>query len=54
VADALTQLPPVQFDEAPAKLVRAPEVGEQTEQILQEMGLEWDRILELKAAGAIL
>ena len=45
---------PVQFDESPASLVRAPDVGEQTEQILQEMGLDWDRILELKAAGAIL
>ncbi|MGH7788497.1 MAG: CaiB/BaiF CoA transferase family protein [Candidatus Binatia bacterium] len=45
---------PVQFDEAPAALVRAPEVGEHTEQILQEMGLDWDRILALKAAGAVL
>jgi crotonobetainyl-CoA:carnitine CoA-transferase CaiB-like acyl-CoA transferase len=45
---------PVQFDEAPASLVRAPEVGEHTEQILLEMGLDWDRILELKTAGAVL
>jgi crotonobetainyl-CoA:carnitine CoA-transferase CaiB-like acyl-CoA transferase len=45
---------PVQFDESPASLVRAPEVGEQTEEILTEMGLDWDRILELKAAGAVL
>ena len=45
---------PVQFDESPAHLVRAPEVGEHTEEILQEMGLDWDRILDLKAAGAVL
>jgi len=45
---------PVQFDESPASLVRAPEVGEHTEQILQELGLDWDRILELKSSGAVL
>jgi len=45
---------PVQFDESPASLVRAPEVGQHTEEILQEMGLDWDRILELKAVGAVL
>jgi crotonobetainyl-CoA:carnitine CoA-transferase CaiB-like acyl-CoA transferase len=45
---------PVQFDEKPAALVRAPEVGQHTDEILQEMGLDWDRILELKAAGAVL
>jgi crotonobetainyl-CoA:carnitine CoA-transferase CaiB-like acyl-CoA transferase len=45
---------PVQFDESPAALARAPEVGEHTEQILQELGLDWDRILALKEAGAVL
>jgi crotonobetainyl-CoA:carnitine CoA-transferase CaiB-like acyl-CoA transferase len=45
---------PVQFDEKPAALVRAPEVGQHTDEILQEMGLDWDRILELKAVGAVL
>jgi crotonobetainyl-CoA:carnitine CoA-transferase CaiB-like acyl-CoA transferase len=45
---------PVQFDEKPTPLVRAPEVGQHTEEILAELGLDWDRILELKAAGAVL
>jgi len=45
---------PVQFDESPSVLARAPEVGEHTEAILQELGLDWERILALKAAGAVL
>jgi crotonobetainyl-CoA:carnitine CoA-transferase CaiB-like acyl-CoA transferase len=45
---------PVQFDESPARLARAPEVGEHSEEILQELGLDWERILALKAAGALL
>jgi crotonobetainyl-CoA:carnitine CoA-transferase CaiB-like acyl-CoA transferase len=34
--------------------VRAPEAGEHTDQILTELGLDWDRIVELKLAGAVL
>ena len=45
---------PVQFDERPTDLVRAPEVGEHTDQILTELGMASDRIAELKLAGAIL
>ncbi len=45
---------PVQFDESPTPLVRAPEAGEHTDEILAEIGLEWDRIVELKVAGAVL
>ena len=44
---------PVQFDEHPADLVRAPEIGEHTDEILTELRMAWDRIVELKLAGAI-
>jgi crotonobetainyl-CoA:carnitine CoA-transferase CaiB-like acyl-CoA transferase len=44
---------PVQFDEAPPELHRAPEHGEHTEAILLELGHDWDRIIELKTAGII-
>ena len=43
---------PVQFDEAPMGTSRAPEFNEHGDEILQELGLDMDRILELKAAGA--
>jgi crotonobetainyl-CoA:carnitine CoA-transferase CaiB-like acyl-CoA transferase len=45
---------PVQFDEQPAQLTRAPEHGQHTEEILLELGYEWDRIIALKEASAIL
>ena len=44
---------PVQFDERPAKLRRAPEHGEHTETVMLELGYTWERIAELKDAGAI-
>lgn len=44
---------PVQFDEAPGRAKRAPEAGEHTEEILLELGYDWDRIGELRAEGAI-
>jgi crotonobetainyl-CoA:carnitine CoA-transferase CaiB-like acyl-CoA transferase len=44
---------PVQFDGAPEKLVRAPEAGEHTDEILAELGLDWDRIVDLKVKGAV-
>ncbi|MBO2447653.1 CoA transferase [Actinomadura barringtoniae] len=44
---------PVQFDVTAPRLRSAPEFAAQTEEILQELGMEWERILALKAAGAV-
>ena len=44
---------PVQFDQEPTVLRRAPEFAEHTETILMERGISWDRIAALKACGAI-
>jgi crotonobetainyl-CoA:carnitine CoA-transferase CaiB-like acyl-CoA transferase len=45
---------PVQFDETPPQLRRAPNHGEHTDEILLEMGDDWERIIALKESGAIL
>ncbi len=45
---------PVQFDEQPNVLTRAPEHGEHTDEVLQELGLDWDELIRLKTENAIL
>lgn len=44
---------PVQFDVTVAESGPAPEFAAQTEEVLLELGLDWDRIIALKTAGAV-
>ncbi len=44
---------PVQFDNRPPDIRRAPQFAEHTDEILGELGLDMDRILELKLVGAV-
>jgi crotonobetainyl-CoA:carnitine CoA-transferase CaiB-like acyl-CoA transferase len=44
---------PVQIDQQPPALRRAPEHGEHTETLLLELGYDWDRISALASAGVI-
>ena len=43
----------MKFDETPFKLSKGPEHAQHTEEILLEMGLDWDRIAALKQSGAV-
>jgi len=45
---------PVQMDESADQLVAAPEHGQHTEEILLELGLDWDQIIAHKDSGAVL
>jgi crotonobetainyl-CoA:carnitine CoA-transferase CaiB-like acyl-CoA transferase len=45
---------PVQFDEISPELRPAPGHGEQTDEVLLELGLSYDEILEHKVSGAVL
>jgi crotonobetainyl-CoA:carnitine CoA-transferase CaiB-like acyl-CoA transferase len=45
---------PLQFDEQPPDLTRAPDHGEHTDEVLLELGLDMDAILDLKLKGAVL
>jgi crotonobetainyl-CoA:carnitine CoA-transferase CaiB-like acyl-CoA transferase len=44
---------PVQFDEQSPSLVRAPELGEHTEEVLLELGFTWDEMIEWKDRAII-
>ena len=43
----------VQFDAQPTALHRAPDHGQHTDEVLQELGYDWDRIIELKLGEVI-
>jgi crotonobetainyl-CoA:carnitine CoA-transferase CaiB-like acyl-CoA transferase len=45
--------PPVQFGGQPAAPRRGPEFNEHGDEILTDLGLDWDRILDLKVRGIV-
>jgi len=45
---------PVQFDEQALSPTEAPEPGQHTEEILLELGRDWDEIIRLKSTNAIM
>jgi crotonobetainyl-CoA:carnitine CoA-transferase CaiB-like acyl-CoA transferase len=44
---------PVQFDNTPPDIRRAPQFAEHTDEILAELGLDDEQIIDLKIAGAV-
>jgi crotonobetainyl-CoA:carnitine CoA-transferase CaiB-like acyl-CoA transferase len=44
---------PLQFDETPPTVQRAPDLGQHTEELLLELGLGWEDIAKYKETGAI-
>jgi crotonobetainyl-CoA:carnitine CoA-transferase CaiB-like acyl-CoA transferase len=44
---------PIQFDEQAGKPQRAPEFNEHGDSILESLGLDWERIVELKVRGVV-
>jgi crotonobetainyl-CoA:carnitine CoA-transferase CaiB-like acyl-CoA transferase len=43
----------VQFDEQPTALRRAPGHAQHTDEVLLELGYDWDRIIELKVSEVV-
>jgi crotonobetainyl-CoA:carnitine CoA-transferase CaiB-like acyl-CoA transferase len=44
---------PVQFDETPVSITRAPQFAEHTDEVLHELGLNDEELIELKIEGAV-
>jgi crotonobetainyl-CoA:carnitine CoA-transferase CaiB-like acyl-CoA transferase len=44
---------PVQFDEKPAQITRAPQFAEHTDEILRALGKSDDELIDLKISGAV-
>jgi len=44
---------PVQFDSQPPRLRRGPAFAEHTDAVLEELGYDWDRIVQLKVEGVV-
>ncbi len=45
---------PVRFSETPAQIrSEGPEFGQHTEEIFQELDLDWDKITKLREGGVI-
>jgi crotonobetainyl-CoA:carnitine CoA-transferase CaiB-like acyl-CoA transferase len=44
---------PVQYDETPAPVRRAPEFNEHGDKILADLGMDWDTIVDLKVRGVV-
>ena len=44
---------PVQYDETPAPVRRAPEFNEHGDEILADLGMDWDAIVDLKVRGVV-
>jgi crotonobetainyl-CoA:carnitine CoA-transferase CaiB-like acyl-CoA transferase len=44
---------PVQFDEVPVSISRAPQFAEHTDEILAELGMSAEKLIELKLAGGV-
>jgi crotonobetainyl-CoA:carnitine CoA-transferase CaiB-like acyl-CoA transferase len=44
---------PVQYDETPAPVKRGPEFNEHGDEILADLGIDWDAVVDLKVRGVV-